>query len=81
LGHHIFCHLDNNHSRGDTDAAIHTPVTRAAKATGTGKNTVWELAYVDALVKVKDKIKIFIGLLPVERLKPIRAITNSVGTG
>ena len=36
---------------------------------------------MSTLVKVKDKIKIFIGLLPVEPLKPIRAITNSVGTG
>jgi hypothetical protein len=80
LGHHIFCHLDNNHSGGGTDAAIETPVTRAPQATGTGKHNL-ELAYVDALVKAKDKIKIFIGLLSVEPLKPVRAITHSLGTG
>jgi hypothetical protein len=78
LGRHIFCHLDNNLGRSDTETSLDKPLTRAARVIDLGKIlSGGPLNKLDASLKAKDKSRIFIGLSPVEWLKPVRMIANS----
>jgi hypothetical protein len=65
LGRHIFCHLDNNLGRSDTETSLDKPLTRAARVIDLGKIlSGGPLNKLDASLKAKDNQEFLSGFRP-----------------